>query len=135
MKRYSGEDKINGVIWYNYPVLANYRTITVFEKSKHHFFRVKLGKQDGKVVSGYDYELESGLGGGCSPGRKWGEYKTKDEALITEIERMLNEFRNRKDDYAARDAVKRILKFKEKFTQGELFDLAGFTPGGCRWLD
>ncbi len=124
MKTYSGEDRINGKIWYHYPVVTKYKTVTIFAVSPHHFFRVKIGKQDDKIVSGYDYELNSGLGGGCNPGRKWGEFDSYDEALEYELNKKVQMLQKIKEPNAAeKDALRRILKFVEaKFIQKDLFD-------------
>ncbi len=123
MKTYSGKDKINGDVWYKYPVIANYKTVTIFNVSSHHFFRIKIGKQDGKIVSGYDYQFKSGLGGGCNPGRKWGEFDSYDEALEYELNKTAQILQEIKEpDGAEKDALRRILKFREKFIQKDLFE-------------
>lgn len=114
MKEYRGQDKINGVIWYHYPVLQKYKTVTIFDKGKHHYFRIRIGKQDNIIVAGYSYELETGPGGGCIPGRKWGEYESELEAITDILKRHIKELKERKFKTSAeKDALKRLSNYLE----------------------
>lgn len=68
--------------WSHYPVLqpGNYETHTL-KVSERIYAKAKVGLQDGIPVMGYDW-LDMSGGGGCAPGRKWGEFTTLKDAEI-----------------------------------------------------
>ncbi len=72
--------------WWEYPVLSpsQFRTVYKFDKDGSGIVKVLIGKQDGFFVMGYHWEIYGSSvgcgGGGCYPGRKWGEFKSRDEA-------------------------------------------------------
>ncbi len=68
--------------WSHYPVLqqGNYETHTL-QVSARIYAKAKVGLQDGIPVMGYDW-LDMSGGGGCAPGRKWGEFPTLKDAEI-----------------------------------------------------
>ena len=57
--------------WSDYPVLREYETVTVYR-------------------NGRDYlDALVGSGGGFNPGRKWGQFATRENALLWALGRML----------------------------------------------
>ena len=59
--------------WSDYPVLTEYETVTVYRNGRD---------------SGVHMEVD-GSGGGFNPGRKWGQFATRENALLWALGRML----------------------------------------------
>jgi len=74
--------------WHNYPVLqeGKYTTPFIYKKAKKVSIEISVGMQAGHAVAGYLYGIigtgEGCCGGGCNPGRKWGEFRTLDDAEL-----------------------------------------------------
>lgn len=69
--------------WSHYPVLQDrkqYRVVKLSFGSKV-FAEARFGLQDGIPVMGYNW-MDGKGGGGCAPGRKWGEFDTLKAAEI-----------------------------------------------------
>ena len=87
--------------WYNYPVLQKgFEVISLCKSSKWYKQAViKIGKQDGVWVLGYDIN-----GGGCNPGRKWGEFSSRENAIRYFVSKFLPEMeeskKNKSDEYS-----------------------------------
>ncbi len=85
--------------WWNYPLLKRWKTPFRHE-DKYSKVLVKIGTQNGFGVAGYDYRIWN-QGGGCNPGRKWGEYKSEKAAEIQTLEYLVgyikNQFRRTKN--------------------------------------
>jgi hypothetical protein len=69
----------------NYHVLQRWKSIVL--KNNYDEATVHYGLQDGIPVAGYSYRHgpykgRNWGGGGCAPGRKWGEYPTIDHAIL-----------------------------------------------------
>lgn len=64
--------------WYEYPVLqeGEFEKIELLEKKCILGSTIKVGIQDGVWTLGYDF-----LGRGCNPGRKWGEFESRENAI------------------------------------------------------
>ena len=58
--------------WSDYPVLREYETVTVYRNGRDYL--------DAQV---------GGAGGGFNPGRKWGQFSTRENALLWALGRML----------------------------------------------
>lgn len=64
--------------WSDYPVLTEYETVTVYRNGRDYLDAL-VGQQDGWWTSG----------GGFNPGRKWGQFATRENALLWALGRML----------------------------------------------
>lgn len=69
---------------WDYPVVSHFETFTL--KTKSDKLEIYYCLQDGIPVGGVNYQYakqEDGGpgGGGCYPGRKWGEYRTLDDVI------------------------------------------------------
>ena len=65
--------------WYNYPVLqkGQFESIELLKKPSYYIgSTIRIGQQDGIWVLGYSF-----LSGSCNPGRKWGEFNSKEDAV------------------------------------------------------
>lgn len=65
--------------WSDYPVLREYETVTVYRNGRDYLDAL-VGQQDGWWVAGVHMEV-GGSGGGFNPGRKWGQFATRENAL------------------------------------------------------
>ena len=59
-----------------------------FEYLKIDYLDALVGQQDGWWVAGVHMEV-GGSGGGFNPGRKWGQFATRENALLWALGRML----------------------------------------------
>lgn len=66
--------------WSDYPVLREYETVTVYRNGRDYLDAL-VGQQDGWWVAGVHMEV-GGSGGGFNPGRKWGQFATRENALL-----------------------------------------------------
>lgn len=66
--------------WYDYPVLREYETVPVYRNGRDYVDTI-VGQQDGWWVSGVKMDVH-GSGGGFNPGRKWGQFTTRNNALL-----------------------------------------------------
>ena len=73
--------------WSDYPVLREYETVTVYRNGRDYLDAL-VGQQDGWWVAGVHMEV-GGSGGGFNPGRKWGQFATRENALLWALGRML----------------------------------------------
>ena len=73
--------------WYDYPVLTEYETIHVHSDGRRHA-DLRVGIQDGFWTCGISYELTYG-GGGFNPDRKWGQFNSKEEAVLWGLGKLL----------------------------------------------
>jgi len=105
--------------WYNYPVLAEgFETIVVYLKDREDI-KVRIGIQDGVWTAGYSFHIGDS-GGSRNPGRKWGEFASKDDAILYvlgEVEANLK--LQRKRPVAALNALEREIK-KVRFDKLQL---------------
>lgn len=62
--------------WSDYPVLREYETVTVYRNGRDYLDAL-VGQQDGWWVAGVHMEV-GGSGGGFNPGRKWGQFATRE---------------------------------------------------------
>lgn len=67
--------------WYDYPVLKAYESIDVYRQGRSERITIKIGQQDGRWVASYDFWLGQ-EGGGSNPGRKWGDFNTRCDAML-----------------------------------------------------
>lgn len=66
--------------WSNYPTLSDYEVIPVFREGLY-IMDALIGQQDGRWVAGIRFK--SGISGhSFNPGRKWGEFASRDNALL-----------------------------------------------------
>jgi hypothetical protein len=75
--------------WYQYPVLKapNFESIQLLKKSTPwKGSTIRVGIQDGVYVLGFSF-----LTGSCNPGRKWGEFKTRQDAITYFVKKNLPE--------------------------------------------
>ncbi len=63
--------------WSDYPVLREYETVTVYRNGRDYLDAL-VGQQDGWWVAGVHMEV-GGSGGGFNPGRKWGQFATREK--------------------------------------------------------
>lgn len=66
--------------WYDYPVLSDFETASVYRYQKD-YLNVLVGQQDGYWVAGITIQIE-GFGAGFYPGRKWGQFATRENAIL-----------------------------------------------------
>lgn len=66
--------------WSDYPVLTEYETVPVYCDGRD-YVDVFVGQQDGWWVCGVHMNAH-GSGSGFYPGRKWGQFATRDNALL-----------------------------------------------------
>nr|DAX68992.1 MAG TPA: hypothetical protein [Caudoviricetes sp.] len=68
--------------WKNYPVLhpGEFKTEIVYVNGREHA-KIHIGQQDGVRTVGYDFYVGN-HGGGCYPGRKWGDFVTEQDAKL-----------------------------------------------------
>ena len=88
------------VPWSDYPVLTEYETVSVYRNGRD-YLDVLVGQQDGWWTSGVHMQVNNS-GGGFNPGRKWGQFSTRNNALLWALGWMLCQ---RKMQGAARQAV------------------------------
>lgn len=74
--------------WINYPVLTNYETVSVYRNGRN-YLNALVGQQDGWWTAGVHMEI-AGSGGGFNPGRKWGQFASRDNALLWALGWMLS---------------------------------------------
>lgn len=86
--------------WSNYPVLTEYETVTVYREGRN-FLDALIGQQDGWWTAGVHMQV-GGSGKGFNPGRKWGQFATRNNALLWALGWMLS---NSELHGAARQAV------------------------------
>ena len=75
--------------WYHYPVLkeGQFETIELLKKrSTWAGSTIRVGVQDGVWTLGYSF-----LGQGCNPGRKWGEFNSRQDAITYFVKSKLPE--------------------------------------------
>ena len=65
--------------WSDYPVLREYETVTVYRNGRDYLDAL-VGQQDGWWVAGVHMEV-GGSGGGFNPGRKWGQFATRENGV------------------------------------------------------
>lgn len=94
-----GRDQLP-VPWSNYPVLTEYETVAVYRNGRD-YLDVLVGQQDGWWVAVVHMEVNNS-GGGFNPGRKWGQFATRDNALLWALGWMLC---HKKMQGSARQAV------------------------------
>lgn len=99
--------------WSGYPVLKEYETVIVYREGRD-FLHALIGVQDGYWVAGAAIWMAGG-GSGFLPGRKWGQFASRNNALLWSLGYMLTD---RNVTGAARDAV---LKRIESIRQLSLF--------------
>jgi len=83
--------------WWNYPVLQEgENTPFSYEGQKQLLAQVYTGTQDGIAVLGVHWnipgESEGCGGGGCNPGRKWGEFPALRNAELFGLNYLLQKF-------------------------------------------
>ncbi|MDC2616094.1 hypothetical protein PO249_01525 [Bacteroides ovatus] len=86
--------------WSDYPVLTEYETVTVYRNGRDYLDAL-VGQQDGWWVAGVHMQVNSS-GAGFNPGRKWGQFSTRENALLWALGWMLC---HKKMRGAARQAV------------------------------
>jgi hypothetical protein len=86
--------------WSNYPVLTDYETVTIYRNGRNYLDAL-VGQQDGWWTAGVHMQI-GGSGSGFNPGRKWGQFSTRDNALLWALGWMLS---NYELQGAARQAV------------------------------
>jgi len=85
--------------WWNYPVLqaGEYSTPFRYTGKDQTTVEINVGLQDGIPVMGYSWHINGESpgcgGGGCSPGRKWGEFPTLRDAELYALRGILERFR------------------------------------------
>lgn len=90
--------------WTNYPVLSDYEVVPVYREGPY-VMDALIGRQDGRWVAGIRFK--SGTSGHYfAPGRKWGEFATRDNALLWALGWMLT--RDEVTGAARRVVLKRI---------------------------
>lgn len=89
----------------DYPVLKDYETIIVYQEGRNYLHSL-IGIQDGYWVAGVNIWMASG-GAAFLPGRKWGQFASRDNALLWSLGYMLTDSRLKG---AARDAVLRKIE-------------------------
>lgn len=86
--------------WSNYPTLTDYETVTIYRNGRNYMDAL-VGQQDGWRTAGVHMQI-GGSGGGFNPGRKWGQFSTRENALLWALGWMLS---NYELQGAARQAV------------------------------
>ncbi|MBT9921340.1 MULTISPECIES: hypothetical protein [Bacteroides] len=86
--------------WSNYPTLTDYETVTIYRNGRNYLDAL-VGQQDGWWTAGVHMQI-GGSGGGFNPGRKWGQFANRDNALLWALGWMLS---SNKLQGAARQAV------------------------------
>lgn len=86
--------------WSNYPTLTDYETVTIYRNGRNYMDAL-VGQQDGWWTAGVHMQI-GGSGGGFNPGRKWGQFSTRENALLWALGWMLS---NYELQGAARQAV------------------------------
>ncbi|MCC4228398.1 hypothetical protein [Zunongwangia profunda] len=114
--------------WYAYPVLKKneFEVIKLTEKKTTYGAEIRVGIQDGVWTLGYSF-----LGSGCNPGRKWGEFKSREDAINYFINENLPKLEEMKRDpskkpYMCKDAeineiIKNLIVLKVNLSQLSLF--------------
>lgn len=75
--------------WQSYPTLSDYETVPVY-RSGHDYVDVLVGQQDGWWTSGVRMQV-GGSAAGFNPGRKWGQFATRENALLWALGSLLCE--------------------------------------------
>ncbi len=76
------------VPWTDYPVLHDFITVTVYNAGSD-YVGIHLGIQDGRWVAGLT--VRHGFGySNCYPGRKWGEFDSRSDALLWSLGSLLS---------------------------------------------
>lgn len=73
--------------WSDYPVLCDYETVVIYQQGREYLHAL-IGIQDGYWVAGLKTNCGSG-GSGFNPGRKWGQFASRDNALLWALGCML----------------------------------------------
>ena len=114
--------------WYNYPVLqeGEFETIKLTKKKTVCGSQIYVGIQDGVWTLGYSF-----LGGGCFPGIKWGEFKSREDAIEYFIDQNLPRLEEmkknpKKKHYCCKmseinEMIENMEKLKEGLRQTSLF--------------
>lgn len=74
--------------WSNYPTLTDYETVPVYRQGRD-FLDALVGQQDGWWTAGIHMQI-GGSGGGFNPGRKWGQFANRENALLWSLGCMLS---------------------------------------------
>ena len=80
---------------WNYPVIQDYMNLppVYYYNDGHSRVTIHVLQQDGIWCAGRSYNVDGfGFGGGCAPGRKWGEWDNSREPLIYVLEELLRIF-------------------------------------------
>lgn len=73
--------------WSNYLTLSDYEVVPVYREGPY-IMDALIGRQDGRWVAGIRFK--SGISGhSFNPGRKWGEFASRDNALLWALGWML----------------------------------------------
>lgn len=73
--------------WCDYPVVSDFETVPVYQGDGEYLY-VLIGQQDGYWVAGVSYKTKS-LSRCFYPGRKWGQFASRDNALLWGLGYML----------------------------------------------
>lgn len=68
---------------YDYPVLKDFENIAIYNDGVE-YITIHVGVQDGFWVVGASYKIGT-AGGGCYPGRKWGQFDSRDNAILWKL--------------------------------------------------
>ncbi len=123
MKTYKGDDKINGIIWYDYSVIQR-KPLPSFEyESKECKVKIYVTKQDGVWVGSYEYDIDYGCVSGFNPGRKWGEFDSKEEAEEYYCTQLIRELKKVNLDNRCNlsNVIKALEEYYQKIWQYDLF--------------
>lgn len=84
--RIDGRDQLP-TPWSDYPVLTEYETVAIYRNGRDYLDAL-VGQQDGWWTSGVHMQVNSSSAGFC-PGRKWGQFATRENALLWALGWML----------------------------------------------
>lgn len=84
--------------WLSYPSMyKGYEVIEAYNpKGSRMYINIFVGIQEGRWVCGCRYELYN-EGGGYSPSRKWGDFATRQDAILFMLGELRSRFANRND--------------------------------------
>lgn len=85
--RIDGRDQLPAP-WSSYPTLTEYETVAVYRNGRD-YIDVLAGQQDGWWTAGVRVQV-CGSGSGFNPGRKWGQFASRDNALLWALGSLLS---------------------------------------------
>lgn len=100
--------------WYNYPVLSSFNQETIYSDGTD-FIIINTGVQDDVWVASVNYNLHP-FASGYSPGRKWGQFQSKNDARLYILGCLLSE-----EDRVIGNARKTVIKHIDAIRQLSIF--------------